>query len=68
MVVNRVLLSILREKSGVSKVLRGMRRTGVLSRIIPEFSRLEGLVNFGGHHHYTVDEHTLRTLETLDSL
>ena len=52
MVINRVLLSILREESGVSKVLRGMRRTGVLSRIIPEFSRLEGLVNFGGHHHY----------------
>ncbi len=68
MVINRVLLSILREESGVSKVLRGMRRTGVLSRIIPEFSGLEGLVNFGGHHHYTVDEHTLRTLEKLDSL
>ena len=66
--INRVLLSILREERGVSKVLRGMRRTGVLSKIIPEFTRLEGLVNFGGHHHYTVDEHTLRTLEKLDSL
>ena len=68
MIIYRVLLSILREESGVAKILRGMRRTDVLGRIIPEFSRLEGLVNFGGHHHYTVDEHTLRTLEKLDSL
>lgn len=68
MFIYRVLLSILREESGVANILRGMRRTDVLGRIIPEFSRLEGLVNFGGHHHYTVDEHTLRTLEKLDSL
>ena len=68
MIINRVLLSILREESGVGKILRGMRRTDVLGGIIPEFSRLEGLVDFGGHHHYTVDEHTLRTLEKLDSL
>ena len=68
MIIYRMLLSILREESGVAKILRGMRRTDVLGRIIPEFSRLEGLVNFGGHHHYTVDEHTLRTLEKLDSL
>ncbi len=68
MTAYRVLLSILREEAGVGRILRGMRRTDVLGRIIPEFSRMEGLVNFGGHHHYTVDEHTLRTLEKLDSL
>ena len=68
MIVYRVLLSILREETGVGRILRGKRRTDVLGRIIPEFSRMEGLVNFGGHHHYTVDEHTLRTLEKLDSL
>jgi [protein-PII] uridylyltransferase len=45
-----------------------MHATGVLARILPEFEKLNCLVNFDGHHQFTVDEHTLKTLEELDRI
>jgi [protein-PII] uridylyltransferase len=45
-----------------------MHATGLLARLLPEFGKLDCLVNFDGHHQFTVDEHTLKTLEELDRL
>jgi [protein-PII] uridylyltransferase len=67
-VVYRTLLSILRGGGHSGRILKAMHETGVLDRILPEFGQLNGLVNFDGHHHFTVDEHTLRTLEEMDRL
>jgi [protein-PII] uridylyltransferase len=50
----------------VGQVLKVLHVTGVLDRTIPEFARLDCLVHFDGHHQFTVDEHTLKTLEELD--
>jgi [protein-PII] uridylyltransferase len=45
-----------------------MHDLGLLARLIPEFSRISFLVQHDLYHHFTVDEHTLRAVETLDEL
>lgn len=48
--------------------LRVMHETGVLEKIIPEWKRIDCLVVRDFYHRYTVDEHTLLTLRTLEDL
>jgi [protein-PII] uridylyltransferase len=48
--------------------LRVMHETGLLTRLIPEWSRIDCLVTRDFYHQYTVDEHTLVTLEALETL
>lgn len=52
----------------VSLALRSMRACGLLSAILPEWERVEHLVVRDFYHHYTVDEHTIVTLESLEDL
>ncbi len=59
--------SFLRGKH-VGRILKTMHATGFLDRVLPEFGKLDCLVNFDGHHQFTVDEHTLKTLEELDKI
>src|SRR5207253_1764710 len=48
--------------------LRGMHETGVLTAMFPELEHIECLVVRDFYHRYTVDEHTLVTLDNLWSL
>jgi [protein-PII] uridylyltransferase len=48
--------------------LRPMQRLGFLAEILPEFARIDSLVVRDFYHRYTVDEHTLRTIEHLQEL
>ena len=48
--------------------LRGMHDTGVLRAVFPEMGRIECLVIRDFYHRYTVDEHTLVTLQVLADL
>jgi [protein-PII] uridylyltransferase len=48
--------------------LRPMQRLGLLTEILPEFSKIDSLVVRDFYHRYTVDEHTLRTIEHLQEL
>jgi [protein-PII] uridylyltransferase len=48
--------------------LRPMQRLGLLTEILPEFSAIDSLVVRDFYHRYTVDEHTLRTIEHLQEL
>jgi [protein-PII] uridylyltransferase len=48
--------------------LRAMHETGALAALMPEWEHLESLVTRDFYHRYTVDEHTLVTLETLEKL
>jgi [protein-PII] uridylyltransferase len=48
--------------------LRSMHRLGLLADILPEFRSIDSLVIRDFYHRYTVDEHTLRTIEHLQEL
>ncbi len=48
--------------------LRAMHETGALTALMPEWEHLESLVTRDFYHLYTVDEHTLVALETLEKL
>jgi [protein-PII] uridylyltransferase len=48
--------------------LRPMQRLGLLTQILPEFAAIDSLVVRDFYHRYTVDEHTLRTIEHLQEL
>jgi [protein-PII] uridylyltransferase len=49
-------------------VLRALHWHGLLNAYIPEFAALTCLPSYDLHHCYTVDEHTLLTVEKLESL
>lgn len=46
-------------------VLNEMLITGILSRLIPEFRKIENRVQFDKYHLYPVDKHSLRTVQIL---
>jgi [protein-PII] uridylyltransferase len=48
--------------------LRSMQRLGLLAEILPEFGTIDSLVVRDFYHRYTVDEHSLRTIEHLQEL
>src|SRR5262249_49527060 len=48
--------------------LRPMQRLGLLTEILPEFAVIDSLVVRDFYHRYTVDEHSLRTIEHLQEL
>src|SRR5216683_7445708 len=48
--------------------LRPLQRLARLTEILPEFSRIDSLVVRDFYHRYTVDEHSLRTIEHLQEL
>ena len=48
--------------------LRSMHRVGLLTEVLPEFSTIDSLVVRDFYHRYTVDEHSLRTIENLQEL
>lgn len=62
---NRLFLEILTAKSEPETVLRKMNEAGVLGRFVPDFGRIVSLMQFSMYHHYTVDEHLLRTIGLL---
>ncbi len=49
----------------LGELLRGLHRTEILEKVIPEFAHARGLLQFNQYHKYTVDEHCLRTVEEL---
>ncbi len=59
---NAIFLSLLTAKGNPEASLRHMNDAGVLGRFLPEFGRIVAMMQFNMYHHYTVDEHLLRTL------
>jgi [protein-PII] uridylyltransferase len=48
--------------------LRLMNETGFLSRFLPEWARIVGLMQFDTYHVFTVDEHTIEAIGVLQQL
>jgi [protein-PII] uridylyltransferase len=65
---NRLFLEVLTSRRSPETALRRMNEAGVLGRFIPDFGRVVGMMQFSMYHHYTVDEHLLRTVGVLSQL
>ena len=62
---NRLFLDLLTSKNNPEDTLRRMNEAGVLGRFIPDFGRIVAMMQFNMYHHFTVDEHLLRTVGNL---
>ena len=65
---NRIFLELLTSARDPERVLRRMNEAGVLGRFIPKFGRVVGMMQFNMYHHFTVDEHLIRTVGGLTEI
>jgi len=65
---NRLFLEILTSRNAPEIALRRMNEAGALGRFIPEFGRVVGMMQFSMYHHYTIDEHLIRTVGALSDI
>lgn len=56
-------LKLLDSPERLGELLRRLLELGVLEKIIPEFAHARCLLQFNQYHKYTVDEHSIRTVE-----
>lgn len=59
--------AVLRSGDGLPLTLRTMYETKVLDWLIPAVSEIRCLMQFNQYHSYTVDEHTLKTIDEVVS-
>ena len=65
---NRLFLRLLTDARHPEAVLRNMNEAGVLGHFIPEFRRVVSMMQFNMYHHFTVDEHLIRTIGFLSDV
>ncbi len=65
---NRIFIELLTTDSNAEMSLRRMNDAGVLGRFVPEFGRVVAMTQFNMYHHYTVDEHLVRTIGMLTDI
>jgi [protein-PII] uridylyltransferase len=65
---NRLFRELLTAKVGAEQALRAMNEAGVLGRFVPEFGRTVAMMQFNMYHHYTVDEHLIRSVGILSDI
>lgn len=59
---NDYFLEILTSPKSVERVLRRMNESGVLGKFVPDFGKIVALMQFNMYHHFTVDEHLIRSV------
>lgn len=63
-----MFVDIVSGKTHSNRILPLMNEAGVLGRFLPEFGRIVGQTQFNMYHHFTVDEHTLKAVETIHDI
>ena len=61
-------MAVLTGANQPAEYLRRMSESGVLGRFLPDWGRVEAMMQFSMYHHYTVDEHLLRSVAAFDAL
>jgi [protein-PII] uridylyltransferase len=61
-------LSLLGSPGQLGESLRRLHELRALERLIPGLSHSRGLLQFNAYHRYTVDEHSLRTVEAVTGM
>jgi [protein-PII] uridylyltransferase len=59
---NAMFLDCIDSVGDPETVLRAMNESGVLGRFLPEFGKIVAMMQFNMYHHFTVDEHLIRTV------
>ncbi|UXN74362.1 HD domain-containing protein [Devosia sp. A8/3-2] len=59
---NSYFLTVLTAPMSVERILRAMNESGVLGKFVPDFGKIVALMQFNMYHHYTVDEHLIRSV------
>ncbi len=62
---NEIFVKLLTTADDPETILRMMNETGVLGAFVPDFGRVVAMMQFNMYHHYTVDEHLIRTVGIL---
>ncbi|MGF9760680.1 [protein-PII] uridylyltransferase [Microvirga sp. 0TCS3.31] len=65
---NKLFLDIITSKNAPEVVLRQMNEAGLLGRLVPDFGRIVAMMQFNMYHHYTVDEHLVRSVGVLTEI
>jgi [protein-PII] uridylyltransferase len=65
---NRLFLEILTSRNDAETVLRRMNEAGVLGEFVRAFGRIVAMMQFNMYHHYTVDEHLIRCIGSLNEI
>jgi len=65
---NKLFLTILTSQNDPETVLRRMNEAGVLGRFVPAFGKIVSMMQFNMYHHFTVDEHLIRTIGFLSGI
>lgn len=64
----RLTVSLIAESRDPVRALRRLSEVALLERLVPEFGRVTGLMQFNMYHHYTVDEHTTVAIDVLNKI
>ncbi|WP_279482734.1 [protein-PII] uridylyltransferase [Aureimonas sp. SK2] len=65
---NSLFVDVLTDREDPAFHLRRMNEAGVLGRFVPDFGKIVAMMQFNMYHHYTVDEHLLRSIAELNKL
>ena len=67
-IANRLFLKLITDGRDPEGALRKMNEAGVLGRFFADYGRIVSMMQFNMYHHFTVDEHLIRTMGFLSGI